>query len=481
MSFEKKKILAIVGAAVILIASVAVSYTAGYSRGYSSRNITLQDNKDDEEQDSDSAEIDLDEDEIKPLEEDTISVLCCGVDNSEKLTDVVMYALFDTRKGTVDILRIPRDTFVGSAFPTGKVNAIYGHPQDGMTGIETLENYLEENWNLDVDYYAIIDLNGVRSIVDDLGGVTMNIEQQINYLPGKVLYPGEQTLDGEQAEWILRYRSGYANGDLGRIDTQTSFIKAAIQQVKNMGRMKCLPILMKHYNDVDTDMPLKKMIAVASNLFELDVDDIQMHVVPGQGTMYYSYAVYAVDAEELAEVLNENFASAGETFSADTMKVANPHGGSSYRGQSSSSQSSNQNYNQNSSGTSWNNGQGSYQQSSDSQQNNGSGQQTSQQYLYDENGNPLYRLDSNGDPIYDYDKDGKIVYIYEQENQREEQEQENKTSQTKDGRKVIKSKTNQEAEQQQEEQEDKTSQTKDGRKVVKSKTNQEAEQKADSE
>ena len=423
MSFEKKKILAIVGAAVILIASVAVSYTAGYSRGYSSRNITLQDNKDDEEQDGDSAEIDLDEDEIKPLEEDTISVLCCGVDNSEKLTDVVMYALFDTRKGTVDILRIPRDTFVGSAFPTGKVNAIYGHPQDGMTGIETLENYLEENWNLDVDYYAIIDLNGVRSIVDDLGGVTM----------------------------------------------------------KNMGRMKCLPILMKHYNDVDTDMQLKKMIAVASNLFELDVDDMQMHVVPGQGTMYYSYAVYAVDAEELAEVLNENFASAGETFSADTMKVANPHGGSSYRGQSSSSQSSNQNYNQNSSGNSWNNGQGSYQQSSDSQQNNGSGQQTSQQYLYDENGNPLYRLDSNGDPIYDYDKDGKIVYIYEQENQREEQEQENKTSQTKDGRKVIKSKTNQEAEQQQEEQEDKTSQTKDGRKVVKSKSNQEAEQKADSE
>ena len=45
---------------------------------------------------------------------------------------------------------------------------------------------------------------------------------------------------------------------------------------------------MKHYDDVETDMPLDKMISVASALFELDTDDMKMHVVPGQGTMYYA-------------------------------------------------------------------------------------------------------------------------------------------------------------------------------------------------
>ncbi len=485
MSFEKKKILAIVGAAVILIAAVAVSYATGYSHGYNSRNKTqLQDEK----QDSALAESELNEDEVKPLDEDTISVLCCGVDNTQKLTDVIMYALFDTREGTVNILRIPRDTFVGSDFPTGKANAIYGHPKDGMTGIETLKNYLEENWKLDVDYYATIDLAGVRDIVDDIGGVTMNIEQQINYLPGKVLYPGEQTLTGEQAEWILRYRSGYSNGDLGRIDAQTAFVKAAIQQVKDMGRMKCIPILMKHYNDVDTDMPLDKMIAVAGNLFELNVDDMVMHVVPGKGTMYYSYAVYAVDIDGLVDILNESFSSDGESFSAASLNIPNLYGGSSASRPSSSSQNSNY---QGSSSTSQTqqSGQTTQQQGSSAQQKAEEEQQMVPQYLYDENGNPLYRLDKNGDPIYDYDEDGNIVYIYEQAKKREEQaaqkrqeqkdekdEKDEKDSQTtstaqrEDGRKVIQSKSNQEKAQQEqqekderekeEEQEDKTSSSK---------------------
>ena len=139
----------------------------------------------------------------------------------------------------------------------------------------------------------------MRDIVDDMGGVAMDIQQQINYLPGKVLYPGEQTLTGEQAEWIIRYRAGYANGDLGRIDAQPQFILACLDRVHELGRLKCIPILMQHYDDVQTDMTLDKMLSVATALFEVDSDDIQMQVVPGTGTMYYSYAVYAVDVQQL--------------------------------------------------------------------------------------------------------------------------------------------------------------------------------------
>ena len=113
-------------------------------------------------------------DDIQPLEEDIISVLCYGVSNTQELTDVIMYAQFDTRSGKVNVLRIPRDTFVGSQFPTAKINAIYGHPEDGKTGIQTLTDYLRDNWKLDIDYYATIDLASVRDIVDDMGGVTMD-------------------------------------------------------------------------------------------------------------------------------------------------------------------------------------------------------------------------------------------------------------------------------------------------------------------
>lgn len=421
---------------------------AGYARG-AARRTTLSSTE------GTSGEVDAEnvsEDDIKPLEEDTISVLCCGVDNTQELTDVIMYALFNTKTGEVNVLRIPRDTFVGSEFPTGKINAIYGHPEDGLTGIETLEKYLEENWKLNIDYYATIDLASVRDIVDDMGGVTMNIEQQINYLPGKVLYPGEQTLTGEQAEWIIRYRAGYADGDLGRIDAQTQFIFACIDRVHELGRLKCIPILMEHYNDVDTNMPLDKMLSVASALFELSTDDIQMHVVPGSGTMYYSYAVYGVDEEALLEILNENFATQGSQYTAEDLNIAGT-GGSSY--------GSNYGNSSDNSGESYGNNYGNGEETQQPQEEQDS--QWAPQYQYDENGNPLYRLDENGDPIYDYDENGNIVYIYQQaEQQEQEQTQENEQSSTvqedENGNRVILSKSNREkAEQESQEQQDEES------------------------
>lgn len=450
----QKKIAAAVVAAICLIACIAVSYMAGYARG-AARRTTLSSTE------GTSGEVDAEnvsEDDIKPLEEDTISVLCCGVDNTQELTDVIMYALFNTKTGEVNVLRIPRDTFVGSEFPTGKINAIYGHPEDGLTGIETLEKYLEENWKLNIDYYATIDLASVRDIVDDMGGVTMNIEQQINYLPGKVLYPGEQTLTGEQAEWIIRYRAGYADGDLGRIDAQTQFIFACIDRVHELGRLKCIPILMEHYNDVDTNMPLDKMLSVASALFELSTDDIQMHVVPGSGTMYYSYAVYGVDEEALLEILNENFATQGSQYTAEDLNIAGT-GGSSYGsnyGSSSNYGNSSDNY-----GESYGNNYGNGEETQQPQEEQDS--QWAPQYQYDENGNPLYRLDENGDPIYDYDENGNIVYIYQQaEQQEQEQTQENEQSSTvqedENGNRVILSKSNREkAEQESQEQQDEES------------------------
>lgn len=441
-----KKIAAIVVAAACLIAAVAVSYSIGYQRGAKGRTVLTETAQSEQDGQTEPTE----GDDIQPLEEDIISVLCCGVDNTQELTDVIMYAQFDTRSGKVNVLRIPRDTFVGSQFPTAKINAIYGHPEDGKTGIQTLTDYLRDNWKLDIDYYATIDLASVRDIVDDMGGVTMGIQQQINYLPGKVLYPGEQTLTGEQAEWIIRYRAGYANGDLGRIDAQTQFIFSCLDRVHELGRLKCIPILMQHYDDVQTDMTLDKMLSVATALFEVDSDDIQMQVVPGTGTMYYSYAVYAVDEQQLVDILNEDFVSSDGEFTAEKLEVASVYGsGSSNRYNSSqssqSSQSSSGNrYNSNTtestssnSSSGQNSSYGSTQSSSqgNTQSNAQDNEPGSTIYQYDEDGNPLYRLDENGDPVYDYDEDGNILYVYEQAEQQAKEQQEQKEKEEEEKKK----------------------------------------------
>ena len=417
-----KKIAAIVVAAACLIAAVAVSYSIGYQRGAKGRTVLTETAQSEQDGQTEPTE----GDDIQPLEEDIISVLCCGVDNTQELTDVIMYAQFDTRSGKVNVLRIPRDTFVGSQFPTAKINAIYGHPEDGKTGIQTLTDYLRDNWKLDIDYYATIDLASV---------------------PGKVLYPGEQTLTGEQAEWIIRYRAGYANGDLGRIDAQTQFIFSCLDRVHELGRLKCIPILMQHYDDVQTDMTLDKMLSVATALFEVDSDDIQMQVVPGTGTMYYSYAVYAVDEQQLVDILNEDFVSSDGEFTAEKLEVASVYGSGSsnrYNSSQSSQSSSGNRYNSNTtestssnSSSGQNSSYGSTQSSSqgNTQSNAQDNEQGSAIYQYDEDGNPLYRLDENGDPVYDYDEDGNILYVYEQAEQQAKEQQEQKEKEEEEKKK----------------------------------------------
>ena len=402
MSSGKKKVMLGVVAVVCALACLVGGYLAGYQQGYGA---ALDPDKNQDESTADEKN-DKNSDKEEQLSEDVISVLCCGVDNTQKLTDVIMYAQFDIRHNTVNILRIPRDTFVGSEFPTAKINAVYGHPYDDMDGIDTLKSYLEENWLLDIDYYATINLAGVRDIVDDMGGITMDIQQQINYLPGKVLYPGEQTLDGEQAEWILRYRSGYANGDLGRIDAQTQFLAAAIDRVHELGIMKCVPILMEHYKDIETDMPLNKMISVAKALYSLELSDMEMHVVPGEGVMYYSYAVYEADKEALIEILNDHFTLSAAPIDEENLQVAQIHSAPKHESKPQYQQPDYQ--------------QPQYQQPEYAEPENEEPKKENQIYQYDEQGRPLYRLDENGDPIYDYDADGNIIYIYEQAFQQEE-------------------------------------------------------------
>ena len=101
-----------------------------------------------------------------------------------------------------------------------------------------------------------VTLEGVRSIVDDLGGIPMILEEPIDYLPGKYLAAGEQVLTGQQAEWLVRYREGYATGDIGRLEVQQASLKAAVQAVYAKGRAEAIAALDRNYSQVETDMPL---------------------------------------------------------------------------------------------------------------------------------------------------------------------------------------------------------------------------------
>lgn len=77
----------------------------------------------------------------------------------------------------------------GTGYVTGKINAVYGHPK-GDSGIQELKTLVEKQLQLPIDYTATITLSGLRSMVDAMGGVEVEVPFQMEYLPGMVLERG---------------------------------------------------------------------------------------------------------------------------------------------------------------------------------------------------------------------------------------------------------------------------------------------------
>lgn len=88
-----------------------------------------------------------------------------------------------------------------------------------------------------------------RQIVDAVGGVDFNVEERLYYVDPYQdlyidLYPGMQHLDGDKAEQLVRFRDGYVQKDLKRIEVQQQFIQALIEKVCSSDT------LMRNLNDL---------------------------------------------------------------------------------------------------------------------------------------------------------------------------------------------------------------------------------------
>lgn len=104
-----------------------------------------------------------------------------------------------------------------------KINAAYG--AEGIIG--TANSVSDVLYGIPINYYAVVDYDSVKTIVDGIGGVPVNVEKAMKYddpmdkPPLHINIPaGEQVLDGEHAIQYLRYRKGYREGDIGRVKAQ---------------------------------------------------------------------------------------------------------------------------------------------------------------------------------------------------------------------------------------------------------------------
>ncbi len=287
-------------------------------------------------------------DKIERPDEDLIDVLVVGVDANETLTDVIIVVRYNIKDGSVTMLQIPRDTYVGTEFPTGKINAVNGHPRANEEGLETLKNVINETMSIDIDYHVVFTIPMLRTIVDKMGGVTVDVPVPIVWSNGNRVEEGVQTLNGAQAEMFMRYRAGYAMGDIGRVNAQRLFFDGLFNKAKELGKLKCFGILTDVYSDIQTDMPLLKAVSFANAAFDLGSENIKYLILPGEGRNVDGLSVYVIYSDELEEMLNEEFKVEGEAPYVVDLPFPDADSGSSYNNDNESTQNnswSNEEYN----------------------------------------------------------------------------------------------------------------------------------------
>lgn len=110
-----------------------------------------------------------------------------------------------------------------------KLNGVYGLAGGGAAGAEALLDEIETLLGFRPDGYALIDYQVFKDAVDALGGVTFDVPMDM-VVEDIELSAGEQTLNGDQALAVCRYRYGYLMADIQRQYVQQSFLKAMIKQ-----------------------------------------------------------------------------------------------------------------------------------------------------------------------------------------------------------------------------------------------------------
>lgn len=253
-----------------------------------------------------------------------VNILVLG--DNDGLTDTIMLASYDTENQRVDVISIPRDTYYArtdyKSAAAQKINAVY--QSDGAVG--TAKAVSEVLLGIPINYYAIIEFSDVEAIVDEIGGVPMDIPN-INHKGGmyyndpydtpplKIAIPaGQQTLDGKHAVQFLRFRKGYPEGDIGRVKAQQTFIESAIKQSLKSNVPDVVSLALK---SIDSDITLGMAGKIATKALGLDGENINTYLTPGGSKTENGASYWFADATQVGELIEEIYDTSTDNSEAN--------------------------------------------------------------------------------------------------------------------------------------------------------------------
>lgn len=237
-----------------------------------------------------------------------INALISGT--NDNLTDTIIYVNYNVSSGKIAMMSIPRDTYITNDLCVGhKLNALYrGKNTDAFV------KQIEELIGKKIDYYLIFDAEMLHGIVDAIGGIEVEVPLRMKYDdPTQNLHidlkPGKQVLNGQQAEWFVRYRKSndgvsYARGDLQRTEVQQGFIKSLITEILSAKNITKIPEIVNiALNNTDSNITTREALRYVTDVPKIDTSSISSLTAPGSAKYINGVSYFVLDEEKTKELV----------------------------------------------------------------------------------------------------------------------------------------------------------------------------------
>ncbi|MFZ2190492.1 MAG: LCP family protein [Candidatus Magasanikiibacteriota bacterium] len=236
------------------------------------------------------------ENELDGYNDDRINLLLLGMGglghDGPFLTDTNIIASIKPSTGQIAMISIPRD--LGVEIPGhgwNKINSAnsFGETEKSGYGAEFARQTIEDIFDLKINYYARVDFKAFEEIINEIGGVTINVEQSFadhmypaeNYEYQTVEFSkGIQTMDGDTALKFVRSRHGN-NGegsDFVRARRQQKVLSALKEKVLSFSTL-LNPIKINNIKNslekhITTNMNFADIMSFFKLIKELDTENI---------------------------------------------------------------------------------------------------------------------------------------------------------------------------------------------------------------
>ena len=253
-----------------------------------------------------------------------------------QLTDSMMVMSFDPQAKTASVLSVPRDLWVDiPGFGQQRINTALEN-----VGVAGAELTVEQSIGVPIEYYAIVNYNTFTKLVDDVGGVNVDVPYAIddscypnvaeNQCTVLHIPAGEQHMDGATALEFSRDRHAFSDGDIQRQRDQQIVLfalKDALLQPQNW--LKLPQIIGDMSNLVNTNIPYADMPTLASEVLQLPKTSIQSGVLSYQSGAVTDYTtsgraqVLLPHAGPIKQVVQQTFPALLSQMDQMTVQVEN--------------------------------------------------------------------------------------------------------------------------------------------------------------